>query len=445
MSPLPPPPELKGPAATRALQAMWQQRTPLAALEVFHREVGDCFRISLPGFRPVMLAGAEACRFALITVRDDLRWRNEADPVAKLLRHGVLVEDGDAHDVLRHAMNPAMHKRMLANYTGAMLRGIDQVTAAWDNATPHDMLVEMRKAALLIVFEALFNHDFAPDLAALYPSIMSMLSYISPGLWMIWRGMPRPGYAARMRHMDDYLFRLIAARRRSTGDTADLLGALISAGLSDDLIRDQLLTMLIAGHDTSTTALAWSLYLLGAHPEAMSRARVEVDAVVGDATPTLEHAGQLHYLDMVIKETLRLYQPIHLGSRIAAIDLDFQGYGIKAGTRVLYSIYLTQRDPRYWMEPERFDPQRFAPDAPARPAYTYLPFGGGPRNCIGYAFAEVELRLVLARLLQRFDMRLTQPNVRVYMGATLEPRPGVMMKVQRSGGAEVRGRKGDWR
>jgi cytochrome P450 len=210
-----------------------------------------------------------------------------------------------------------------------------------------------------------------------------------------------------------------------------LLGALISAGLDDDLIRDQMLTMLIAGHDTSTASLAWTLYLLGAHPQAMARARDEVDAIIGDAVPTPELTLQCKYLDMVIKEALRLYPPIHLGSRIAAVDVVFNGYSIPAGTRVLYSIYLTQRDPRHWQEPAQFNPLRFAPDAPARLPYTYLPFGGGPRNCIGYAFAEVELRIVLARLLQRYNLTLTQPNVRVYMGATLEPRPGVMMQARR--------------
>lgn len=431
MPKLPPPPELKGPAATRALQAMWQQRTPLAALEVFHREVGDCFRISLPGFRPVMLAGPEACRFVLIASRDDFRWRNDADPVAKLLRRGVLVQDGEAHDALRHAMTPALHRRMLAHYTDAMLRGVDEVAAGWREDAPLDMLVEMRKVALRIVFDALFSHAVAPDLPALWQSLMSMLSYISPGLWMIWRGMPRLGYAARMRRLDDYLYQLIAARRLSAESRADLLGALISAGLDDDLIRDQMLTMLIAGHDTSTASLAWTLYLLGAHPQAMAQAKDEVDAIIGDAVPTPELTSQCKYLDMVIKEALRLYPPIHLGSRIAAVDVEFNGYSIPAGTRVLYSIYLTQRDPRHWQEPAQFSPMRFAPDAPARLPYTYLPFGGGPRNCIGYAFAEVELRIVLARLLQRHNLTLAQPNVRVYMGATLEPRPGVMMQARR--------------
>jgi len=207
---------------------------------------------------------------------------------------------------------------------------------------------------------------------------------------------------------------------------------LIASGMSDDLIRDQLLTMLIAGHDTSTALLAWALYLLGAHPGAMARARAEVDAVLGRQTPAIEHAGQLPYLDQVVKETLRMYPPIHVGTRTAAMDLEFNGYHIPAGTRVLYSIYLTHRDPRHWPDPDRFDPERFSPEQnKARAPYAYVPFGGGPRICIGFMFAEVEVKIVLARLLQQFDFAFIGHPVHQHMGATLEPRPGVSMRARR--------------
>ncbi len=428
------PPELSALAGQRALQAMWRDHSLLAALRVFHAELGDCFRIKAPGFTPVMLVGPEAARFVLVTSRNDLRWRNASDPVTRVLQHGILVEDGALHDQLRQTMTPALHKRVLGSYVAAMIRGVDTITADWHGHATRDMLIEMRRIALLIIFEALFNHDFTPDIDTIWPSLLRTLSFISPGLWMLWRDMPRPGYAKHLQRMDAYLYRMIEQYRERHGlsptasseSVSDLLGMLIAAGLSDSAIRDQLLTMLIAGHDTSTASLTWTLYLLGAHPAAMSRARAEVDAVIGHGAPQLEHAAQLTYLDQVIKESLRLYPPIHLSSRTAAQDLDFKGMLIPAGTRVLFSIYLTQRDPHYWTAPDRFDPDRFSPELSAnRPAYTYLPFGGGPRNCIGFAFAELELKLVLARLLQRFDMAVKQPDIRVHMGATLEPRPGL--------------------
>jgi cytochrome P450 len=145
----------------------------------------------------------------------------------------------------------------------------------------------------------------------------------------------------------------------------------------------------------------------------------------------LSDLSRLGYLDQVLKETLRLYPPIHLGSRIAATDLEFRSFPIPAGTRVLYSIYLTHRDEKQWHHPAAFIPERFSPElARQRHPYTFLPFGGGPRNCIGMAFAQVEVKVVLARILQKFDLEFTGHAVRLHMGATLEPRPGVRIRTR---------------
>jgi cytochrome P450 len=233
--------------------------------------------------------------------------------------------------------------------------------------------------------------------------------------------------------MDSYLYELIARRRGEAGArSSDLLSMLLASGMDDDLIKDQLLTMFIAGHDTSTALLAWALYLLATHNEAMERARSDVETAFGAEAPTLGGMRRLCYLDRVIKETLRLYPPIHLGSRIAATDVRFQEYRIPAGTRVVYSIYLTHRDARYWAAPDVFDPDRFAPEkAGQRPAYAFVPFGAGPRNCLGAAFAQVEAKVVLARLLQRFAFRAVGRGARPQMRATLEPSPGAMVVAQR--------------
>jgi cytochrome P450 len=418
----------------RALQAMWQQRSVLGALEVFSQDLGSIFRFNLPGFHPVMLVGPQAARFVLVSSRGDFRWRNEGDPVTMLLRHGVLVEDGDSHDRLRRAMNPALHKQMLQTYVEAMTRGTDAVIQQWRPGQTYDMLDEMRKIALVVLLETLFKVDFLPEVERMWQAILATLGYISPGLWMIWKGAPRQGYDDGLRQMDAYLYQIIRARRAHVGEATDLLGLLIEAGLDDDLIRDQILTMLIAGHDTSTALLSWMLVLLGQHPQAMEQARHEVRTVLGQAEPTLAHLPQLVYLGMVMDEALRMYPPIHLGSRVAAEDLEYEGYRIAAGTRVMYSIYLTHRLPAYWPEPSVFRPERFGPDAPRPQPYTYLPFGGGPRNCIGAAYAGVEVKVVMARILQRFDLRL-QPGARIHahMGATLEPRPGVPMIVSTQG------------
>lgn len=413
---------------------MLGERHPLAAMQVFHRNLGDVFRIPLPGFSPVVMVGPQAARFVLVEGRDDLRWRNESDPVTDLLGHGVLVEDGEDHDQLRQIMNPVLHRRMLAGYVDAMIRRTDQIISSWQDRQTVDMLVEMRKIALLILVDTMFQSDLTPEMDRLWKVVLDSIRYISPGIWMFWRGAPRPGYRRSIERMDAYLYRLIQARRgameRQSGLPDDLLGVLINSGMQDRLIRDQLLTMLIAGHDTSTALMAWTLYLFGAHPWSLTRAQAEARTVLGEFTPGLDHYPQLTYLGQVIDESLRLYPPIHLGSRLAARDLCYQGYKIPAGERVIYSIYLTQRHPEVWPDPDQFDPDRHAPGK-HKPAYAWLPFGGGPRNCIGSAFGQVEARLVLARILQQVQLELVESRVRPHMGATLEPSPGVHMRVKR--------------
>ncbi len=417
-----------GLAGLHALQQMWRERSVLGALTVFNRELGNIFRLSLPGFNAVMVVGAEAARFVLVSGRNDFRWRMEGDPVTMLLRHGVLVEDGDSHDQIRRAMNPSLHKQMLQMYVEAMWRGTDQVMSRWVDGTAVDMLPEMRRVALLVLLDTLFKVDFNPDMDRLWQAILKTLGYISPGVWMFSSRIPRPGYVDGLRQMDDYLYQMIRLRRAHLGEPTDLLGLLINdPAMDDNLIRDQLLTMLIAGHDTSTALLSWTLYLLGKHPDIMRQVQTEVRTILGDQPPTFDHLRSLPLLDQIIDESLRLYPPIHLGSRRAAQDLEFNGYHIPVGTRVMYSIYVTQRMPEYWDAPNEFRPQRFAPDAPKPAPYTYLPFGGGPRNCIGAAYAQVEAKVILARILQKRTLTLSPRRVHAYMGATLEPRPGVWM------------------
>lgn len=421
-----------GDAAWQALRLWVRDRHILSALEAIHAALGDVFQLPLPGFNAVMLVGPEANRLVLVEGRESLRWRAEHDPVTHLLRHGVLVEDGEAHDTLRQQLNPSLHRKMVDGYVEQMWRGTDRVAEQWTHGSRLDMLVEMRKVALLILTETLFREDFTPHLKPLWHSILRNIQYISPGLWLIWPNVPRPGYGRALRQMDEYLYQLIAERRTSLGEPSDLLGGLIASEMSDGLIRDQLLTMLIAGHDTSTALLAWTLYLLATHQDVQACAYAEIENILGTRDPTITDMGQLPYLDQVLKEVLRLYPPIHLGSRIAATDIEFQEYLFPAGTRILYSIYLSHRHQAYWSDPHRFDPERFSPEKMRqRPPYVYLPFGGGPRNCIGMAFAQVEAKVVVARILQKYALRFDGGHVRPRMGATLEPYPRVRVEVLR--------------
>jgi cytochrome P450 len=412
---------------------MARERSALAALSVIQRELGSIFEVRALGFNPVVLSGPQACHWVLVDARTDLLWRMETDPITQLLSHGLLVEDGAAHDDMREALGPALHRRMVEHSLAAMIRRTDQIIDTWSDGDAVDLLVESRRIALLVLFDALFDIEHTPDMPPLWPPLLKMVDYIAPGFWMFWSGVPRPGYKSAIAQWNTYFAHVIATRRAEldhSPDRSDMLSLLIRLNLPDSMIRDQLMTMLIAGHDTVTALLGWAFYLLGKHDDIRKRCTNEADSVFGDSVPTPESLSQLKYTQQVLDETLRLYPPAHLGSRKAARDLEFNGYHIPEGRRVVYSIYLTQRDPALWPDPDRFNPERFAPGRKIAP-YTFLPFGGGKRNCIGAYFAQIEARAVVARILQRVTLQAVPVKTHIHMGATIEPRPGVPFIVKR--------------
>jgi cytochrome P450 len=411
-----------------ALRALFAERSPLGPLKVMAKHVGRFFQIPLPGFRPYVVFGPEANRKVLVTERDKVLWRN-TDPVTDLLRRGVLIVDGEEHDRYRKLMEPPLHPSQLPQYTEMMITQTERVASQWRDGDTVDMLVESRKIALLIIMQTLFSKDVWDDLPFIWTPILKAIEYISPGMWIIWRKMPRPGFRKPLRELDAYLFGIISDRRRLTIDRTenspsstvhgpnDLLQHLIDAGLTDDVIRDQMLTMMIAGHDTSTALLAWTFALLGQHPDVHQRVVEELDTL--DKSPLL---------DQVIKESLRLYPPIHIGNRRIAEEMEFGEDKIPVGERMFYSIYLTHRDPEIWENAEDFCPERFA-HGRKTPPMSYVPFGGGPRACIGAAFGQAEARIVMSHLLRNYKFEFTNHKIHPHMGATLEPRPGVFMRV----------------
>jgi cytochrome P450 len=382
------------------------------------KHVGRFFQIPIPGFRPYVVFGPESNRKVLVTERDKLLFRN-TDPVTDLLRRGVLITDGEEHDHYRELMEPALHPARLSAYSQMMLAQTDRVSSTWKEGEVVDMLVEGRKIALLIILQALFSRDAWEDLTHIWTPVLKAIQYISPGPWILWRRMPRPAYRKHLKALDEYLFGLIRERREKKESVPDLLQSLIDAGLGDDLIRDQMLTMLIAGHDTSTALLAWTFALLGQHPGIHRQVVEEVDT-----------QEKRVLLDQVIKESLRLYPPIHIGNRRVSQEMEFCEGNIPAGERMFYSIYLTHRDPEIWENPDQFCPERYT-HGRKTPPFSYVPFGGGPRACIGAAFGQAEARLVIARLLQTYSFAFTGHKIHAHMGATLEPRPGVRMRVRR--------------
>jgi cytochrome P450 len=420
--------KLDGRTGRLALQAWIRERSLLGPLRVLYTRVGRAFRIPLPTFHPLVVGGPDANRRVLVADRHKVLWRN-ADPVTDALRRGVLVTDGAEHDQYRGLMEPRLRPSALPDYTQTMITHTERVSGTWTDGQTVDMLVEGRKIALTIVMQTLFGIDVWEDLPRIWNPVLRTIEYISPGPWIVWRRVPRPGFTQPMRMLDDYLYEIIL-QRRAADPKPDMLQHLLDAGLDDGRIRDQMLTMLIAGHDTSTALLAWTFHLLGQHTQTMNRLVLDIDEALGGRPPASPSGWQPRLLDQVIKESLRLYPPIHIGNRIAAADLEFDGQRLAAGERMFYSIYLTHRDPQAWQDAESFCPERFA-GGRKTPPFAYVPFGGGPRSCIGAAFGQAEARLVTARLLQTHQFEPRGGKVHAHMGATLEPRPGVFMRVRR--------------
>jgi cytochrome P450 len=426
-------PTLSAMQSVQVIKELLARRSFLGGLKAMGDHLGHVFQIDMPMFKPIVLSGPDAARQILVSDREEFLWRNEIDPVTQLLRHGLLVEDGEKHDLLRGYLQPALQRSRTQNYLPLMVANIDQVTSSWGKDSVQDMLVEMRRLALLILMSTLFRVDVSADLDRLWVPILRILKYISPGLWLLKPGLFRSGYQDAIREMDEYLFEVIRHRRENPIEGDDMLSDLVRReDMTDDLIRDQLLTMLIAGHDTSTAVMVWLFLMLGDHPQAMERTRNEVDQVLGRELPTVDNLSELHYLDQVIKETLRLYPPIHAGNRLVSRDMNIQGCPIPEGSRTIFSIYLTHRDERSWPKAEEFIPERFdRRDSKTHDPFSYLPFGGGPRNCIGAIFAQIETKAILARILQSYDLKLLSSRVIEHMGATLEPGPRVMVHVSR--------------
>jgi cytochrome P450 len=419
--------ELSRETGRAALRALFKEKSPLGPLKVMAQQMGRFFQIPIPGFRPYVVFGPEALRKVLVTEREKVLWRN-TDPVTDLLDRGVLITDGEEHDRYRALMEPPLHPVRLPNYTQLMISQTDRVSSQWQDGETVDMLVESRKIALLIIMQTLFSKDVWDDLPRIWNPILKAIEYISPGAWIIWRSIPRFGFRKPLRELDDYLFEIINDRRRHMMDNGqsvitdrhhDLLQHLIDARLSDKVIRDQMLTMMIAGHDTSTALLAWIFALLGQHPKTYAQVITEVN-----------NSDKSQLLDHVIKESLRLYPPIHIGNRRIAEEMDFDGNKVPKDERLFYSIYLTHRDPGIWENADDFYPERFS-HGRKTPPMSYVPFGGGPRACIGAAFGQAEARIVLTRLLQTYTFEFTGHKIHAHMGATLEPRPGVMMKIKK--------------
>ncbi|MCI0579802.1 MAG: cytochrome P450 [Chloroflexi bacterium] len=415
-----------GPAGHPLLGVMRDfQRDPLGYMSQLVGQYGDLVRYRfLPGWYGYIVSHPDHVKYVL---QDNNRnYSKQVHPMKflqLLVGEGLLTSEGEFWRQQRRLAQPAFHRQRLAAL-GEMMTGTTQAMLdRWQTVEgrPLDVDREMMRLTLRVAARALFDVDVS-DAADRVGRAFTEASeyyaahYVNPLSRTLVHLPTRPHrrFKAAVRTLDQVVQGIIQERRRSGEDRGDLLSMLLLArdadtgqGMSDRQVRDEVMTLLLAGHETTSNALTWTWYLLDRHPEAAEKLRAELAAVLGGRAPAMDDLPHLPTTRLVLEETLRLYPPAWGLMRLSEAADQIGGYDLPARTYVVISPYLTHRHPAFWPDPERFDPERFTPEQIAgRPRYAYIPFGGGPRQCIGNTFAMVEAQLVLATVAQLYRLRL---------------------------------------
>jgi cytochrome P450 len=420
-------------------------REPLPMLLSLYERYGPIFSVRILHGCIVWMIGPEANHYITVAHPERFHWREGSfGDLIPLLGDGLLTIDGEYHDRARRIMMPAFHREQIEAATEVMAREAEAALEGWRPGDVVDVYHWARDLAMRIAMRALLGLD--PDDggkgAAAAEHFERALSFYGTDFHL--RLLRGPGSPWRRmndsrRILDEIVYREIS-RRRAAPDPGrdDILSLLLTArdedgaGFSDQEVRDQVMTLMFAGHDTSTSTLSFLLYELARNPHPRSRLGAELDAALNGATPTVAQLGELRYLDMVIDETLRLYPPAWIGPRRAVEEFEFAGHRVAAGTYVNYSSWASHRLPEVFPDPEAFIPERFEPERKAAlPRGSYVPFGGGSRICIGKRFGQTEVKLVASIVLGRHHLELLPGRtMRIRQMPTLSPDGGLPMRVR---------------
>lgn len=366
--------------------------------------------------------------------------KDALDPIAG---NGLFANEGDFWRRQRKLAQPAFHHARIEAYGTTMVQQTVELLAGWQPGEKRDIAEEMTKLTLGIVNKTLFNVDVraqAEHIGALMTIILAgtndRINSYNPIWGRLFKRNARRELAARQ-ELFAIIESIIAEHGVQGEDKGDLLSMLLAARdddgnpMSKQQLRDEVITLFIAGHETTANALAWAFYLVAQDPAVEARLLQELAPLQG-TPPTMRDLAQLPYSEQVIKEAMRLYPPAGGVTRQPIHDIELGGYGIAKGSTIAISTYVMHHDPALYPDPERFDPDRFTAENEAKlPKYAYLPFGGGPRVCIGNSFAMMEARLILLTVLQRFSLHLaTGQKVRAQQVFTLRPKGGLPMRIQ---------------
>lgn len=414
---------------------------------------GDVYYASNPSGGLFVLKHPDHVREVLVTRASSYGKQHTAfAQLSRVLGEGLLISEGDTWTRHRRMVNPGFAPPRMRAYADIMVDEARQTSRGWSDGGTVSIEKEMTELTLRIVSRTLFGHDVSKNDTADISRAMAVFqrSLSSPDFMPAWVPSPQRRRLARsIEDIDRIVYRLIRERRemgarhdptsRPSRERSDLLQLLVDAvdpegsattRLTEREVRDQLVTLFLAGHETTSQALTWTFHCLSQAPAAERALHEELDRVLQGRDPTFDDLERLPYTEQVILEAMRLYPPVYAIARRAHEDTEVAGYRVPRDTEVMIWVYMTHRDPRFYPEPEVFRPERFDKErVPTFPKHAYLPFGAGPRACIGKSFAIMEARLILATLAQRHRLALASKNVVAQPRITLTPKNGIRMRI----------------
>lgn len=422
------------------------RRDPLQAFQQMARTYGDVVHIPIGKQNIYLLSHPDDIREVLVVHHQQMRKPNTLQQTT-LLGNGLLRSEDEFHKRQRRLMQPAFHRQRIAAYGRTMIDYTQRTSSGWRDSQQLDILEEMMGLTLTIAGETMFGADVEEDVQTVRKALTTWMRLNNATRFTPFRDLlnqlPLPQKRQRAEARDQLnaiVYRLIEERRASNEDHGDLLSMLLHArdeegdgsGMTDEQLRDEVMTLFLAGHETTANALSWTFYLLAQHPEVEAKLQEELETVLAGRTPVPEDAPRLKYTEMILSEAMRLYPPAWTIGRLTTNPYRVHQYTIPAKALIVMSQYVVQHDPRWYPDPFRFDPERWTPEARAtRPKFAYFPFGGGPRVCIGEAFAWMEGTLVIATLAQKWRLHLV-PGHRVETEplVTLRPKGGIQMRLE---------------
>jgi cytochrome P450 len=418
-------------------------RDPLRYLTALQRQYGDIVALRAFNYRVFYLSHPDFIEQLLVTQARKFAKGRILKANRRLFGNGLLISEGDFWLRQRRLAQPAFHRARITSYGQTMVRYTERMLAEWREGETRDIHAEMMRLTLQIVAKTLFDAEVGADtqevgraLEAITALNSDFRRLVLTPPWLPTSHNVRAALATRK--LNRIVYRIIADRRRSPGDTGDLLSMLLAAQdddgsrMSDRQLRDETITLFLAGHETTAILLSWTWWLLAQNPDVEGKLHAELSSVVAGRSLSPLDLPKLPYTEKIITESLRLYPPAWGIPRMALEDVEIGGYTIPKGSGVSVSSWVVHRDPRWFDDPLAFRPDRWDGELQKRlPRFAYFPFGGGPRQCIGNAFALMEAQLLLASIAQKFRFRLVSDHPVVPQASiTLRPKHGIRVVLE---------------